>query len=118
MTLHTPLKAALHRTPAGECRLIVAADETALLDPDDAHEAAREWALEEFADWQRGDCERREFEDFGAWLARMSQPHIRDHEKFALAMTYAERGLLSGPELVAHSRDQRRFARARRAEAA
>lgn len=80
-----------------------------VVDPDEAHEIAREEALEEFREWQGRDYERREFEDFGDWLARMSQPHMVGCEKYVLAMNYAER--LTDEQLVAHSKIQGQFKR-------
>ena len=75
---------------------------------------AREWALDEFHAWQREgirgrsqfDHNPREEVEFDVWLAAMSQPHIRDCERFRAA---AER--LTDDELVAHSQGQRRFGR-------
>lgn len=81
----------------------------ATVDPDEAHEIAREEALEEFREWQGRDYRNREFEDFGDWLARMSQPHMVGCEKYALAMNYAER--TSDERLSFLSRGQRKFDR-------
>lgn len=85
----------------------------AQIDPDVAHEAAREWALEEFADWQRADCDRREFEDFGNWLANKASWNRPN--RYELALTYAERGpfpRLTDGELLALSAAQRKIGRA------
>lgn len=86
----------------------------AFTDPDEAHEAAREEATEEFNEWRGRDWRNREDADIGEWLSRMAQPHMRDHEKYALAMTWAERGPLSDSELVGLSKGHRQFNRENR----
>lgn len=82
-------------------------------DPDELHEAAREEALAEFVEWQRADYERREFEDFGNWLAnkaRWNRPN-----RYEVALTAAEGGArMTRAELVALSVNQRKFGRENR----
>lgn len=84
-----------------------------LADPDELHEAAREEALAEFEDWRRADYERREFEDFGNWLAnkaRWNRPN-----RYEVALTAAEGGArMTRAELVALSVNQRKFGRENR----
>lgn len=97
MTEHPSPKSFRHPAPsAGEC------------DPDEAMEAAREEALEEFDEWRGRDWRNREFEDFSEWLVRMAQPHMRDHQRYAEAMNWRERQRV---DLSALSRGARNFAR-------
>ena len=76
---------------------------------DEAHEAARAAAFDEFIEWQRADYDRREFEDFGNWLANKASWNRPNH--YEVAQTYAERPRLTDPELVALSKGARKFAR-------
>jgi hypothetical protein len=76
---------------------------------DEAHEAARAAAFQEFIEWQRADYDRREFEDFGNWLANKASWNRPNH--YEAALTYAERPRLTDPELVALSRNHKRFNR-------
>jgi hypothetical protein len=73
---------------------------------------AREWAEEQFHDWVREGIRGRsqfahnprEDTDFEDFLAAMSQPHIRDCERFQMAR-------LSDDELVGLSRVQNMMGR-------
>jgi hypothetical protein len=93
-------------------------------DPDLTFLAAREWAEDQFHEWQREgirglrECDNnpREDEDFSAWLVRMAQPHMVDCERFAAAMDWSERGLLSDARLIATARDHKKFNRLNRRE--
>jgi hypothetical protein len=82
------------------------------IDPDDAWQQLRDQCEEEFIDWQRADYDRREFTDFGNWLAnkaRWNRPNIYER-----ALAWNER--LPDPELVALSVNHRRFLRENRRE--
>lgn len=59
-----------------------------------------QWAQDEFIEWQREgirglrECDNnpREDADFDEWLGQMSQPHIKDCERFRAAKWEAARG--------------------------
>lgn len=72
-------------------KLIDEARARRLADPDELHEALREECAEEFDEWRGRDWRNREDADFGAWLARMAQPHMVDHARYREAMNYSER---------------------------
>ena len=84
-------------------------------DPDDLLEQLREELSDEFTDWVRegirGTSEKdwnpREDVSLDDWLAQMSQPHMRDWERYAAAR-------LSDKALVALSMGQRRWNRENR----
>lgn len=55
---------------------------------EEAWEALRAECEEEFTEWQRADYERREFEDFGNWLANKAR--WNGGGKYRDALTCAE----------------------------
>lgn len=100
MTAHIPIRIAPDRDPAEEAWLRLRAE-----------------CEEEFEHWRGRDWNNREDAEIADWLALNAQPHMRDHERYAEALTFGERrqaGLLTDEELAAIAKAHRSFERQER----